>query len=200
MIKKKVDSPLIVALITFLVLALVIGIIKAPLTLIPSNSFYAYFNSGGLCVQIETVDRNVSFLISSGTLNSSTSYIQHYWHDGYFQFNSSENCDLDISFENLKVWITTNGVAGLWIDSGLTWNFPANTLNLIRWEYDIFDPFDYYTMSGIGLCGIILTCLGAFWTARKFRDGFDGVNTVFSIGIGFVIALIGLCLMVVWLF
>ena len=99
-----------------------------------------------------------------------------------------------LAYDELKV--TINGAQ---TETELTHSFTSDQYYIIQWDWVIFDPFDEYTMSGIGLGGIIMLCLGAFYTARQIRD-FESPSSLFYIGIGFVTVLIGLGLIVVWLY
>lgn len=184
----------------FAVLIISLGVSLSNSGINTSEPFQTYFNgTGGLGIQLEK-NHNVSFTISSGTLNSSSSYLSHVsLASGYFIFNSSENCSLNIAFSGIKVILKINDNRIGDIDTETIYSFTANDINAIHWRWDIYDPFDYYTKSGIGLGGIIMTCIGAFYTARQIRE-IEFPSSLFYIGLGLVAVLIGLGLIIVWLY
>lgn len=183
--------------ISFLFFCLIVATVKA--SIINPQSFNTYFESGGFNLQLER-DRLFNITMTSGVLNSSESYLT--WSSnqqkGYFIFNSSENGVLTIEFEGVKVTTQRNDGDLVGHATGSIYSFSINDLVAIFFRWEIYDPFEHFTQSGIGLGGIVLTCFGAFWVARKIREGID-TDTLFSGGIGFVLCLIGLALIVVWL-
>jgi len=62
----------------------------------------------------------------------------------------------------------------------------------------IYDPSDTFALPAIGLGGIILTCIGCFygaWQVRYFKDE----NNIFNMGWAFLFVIIGIGLILVWL-
>ena len=152
--------------------------------------------AGGLGFQ-NSEDMNLTLTVSSGTLNSTNSYLSMTHDEGRLTFNSSKNVVLQFHFNGCQASIKHNGVSNA-IGYGDTVSIAANEAVRIRWYWEMADWIGDWFMAGMGLGGIVLVCFGSFWGVRQIR-GFKGETDILSLGWAMMIILIGLGLLIGWL-
>jgi len=183
---------LILSLFSFLLIG--IGISRANVS---ATQFTILLDGdGGIGFQ-NTDDMNLTLTVSSGTLNSTESYLTMTTEKGNLQFNSSENVVLNLYFNGCIASVSVNGVQRS-SEYGATITANSNDKVVVSWRWQMADWVGDWFLAGMGLGGIIMICFGSFWGVRQIR-GFKGGDSILSLGWAMMIILVGLALLIGWL-
>jgi len=144
-----------------------------------------------LCFQHD-LDKSIVFHIVDRVLNGSGTL----WmgkNDGYLRFIATDNCQLRVIYFNLtKVTVTINQKSQVWQNNTAIFVSSGDDV-LIEWGV-IFEP--YIPIGFIfGMAGFLGMFLGPCYCIYKLkqRDYYEGAIN------GFLITLIGICLVLAWL-
>jgi len=138
------------------------------------------------------LDKSIVFHITDRVLNGSGTL----WmgeNDGYLRFIATDNCQLRVIYFNLtKATVTINQKPQVWQNDTTIFVFSGDDV-LIEWGV-IFEP--HVPIGFIfGMAGFLGMFLGPCYCIHKLkkRDYYEGVIS------GFIITLIGICLVLAWL-
>lgn len=137
----------------------------------------------------------VLLTVTSGAINSSDATISQTYRWGYFQFNPNETVTFTVTFSDLDVSVDKGKV-----DSGVSVTRTAGTAVTVTWEQTIFDPFEHYSMLGIGMFGFLMVGIGCFWGAKEvINPQIDYGTKMIHIGLALVFVILGSGLIIAWL-
>ena len=187
-----VKALLILFLFSFLLVG--IGISKANVS---STAFTFILEDGGGIDFINTDDVNLTLTVSSGTLNSTNSYLTMDRDSGTLTFNSSKNVVLNLYFNGCIATVSVNDVRQS-SDYGASITANSNDKVVVSWRWQMADWIGDWFIPGMGLGGIIMMLFGGFWTARQIRTLSSEAN-ILNLGWGMMIMFVGMALAIGWL-
>ena len=173
-----------------------------------SNLSLVFYEDHILGFQGEFTKALLEIKVKDGLLNGTSASLVLFNDRGHLKFESLNDCTLEIFSPDLpenpeskdEFTVAVYGSAYNSIGA-FKWQaiIKAGDSVTIQWSYRLESWIDKYTMLGIGVGGVILTVVPPIWGALTIRKKGINANSIETLGYVFLSCLIGICLVIMWL-
>lgn len=188
MIKKKFTIPLIQTALLSLLFTLTYAHVAT------TQTFNTYFSNGSSLRFQNDINKTLTLQITNGTFNNSNCILAIERNMGQFIFSAQENATVLLASDYSPISIVLDDVKLFPDDS---FDTVTNQTYTLKWLFYNRSIIDDYFLVGVGLFGLGLCIMSPILIINIIKAGdWDKVD---SIGLYFVLMLVGAGMMIIWL-